>query len=235
MPSTTYPLRSYRPRAAALSARTSSMTNAAPRAHRARLQLVEQPPAETEPSGPRGDRDRHDVGDLAAVVETGVPDDAHAVVEHDVVATRPPGELGPPRRLGPGVVREEVALERRERGDVGPPGLPQHAHPRRPRRQRRRSRRRPPLGGRQRVGSAQVERLHRQLCRTGADPLSRRGARGSRHPRRAARGRAGRGRGRAPGPGPPWAARAPPRAPPPGGRRRARRAARGPRRRQARP
>ena len=48
-----------------------------------------------------------------------------AVLGDDVVPARPAGELGPPRRLRPGIVGEELQLERGEGGHVGPPGLPQ--------------------------------------------------------------------------------------------------------------
>ena len=54
---------------ASLSARTSSMTDAAPRPRARALELVEQHPTRARGPAPRGDRDGHDVGDLATVVE----------------------------------------------------------------------------------------------------------------------------------------------------------------------
>src|SRR5829696_2460217 len=89
----------------------------------AALQLGEEQPPDPEASGPPRDADRHEVGDVTAVVEPGIPHHALSVVHHDVVPPRTPGELSPPGLLGPRVIREELELEGREGRDVGPPRL----------------------------------------------------------------------------------------------------------------
>src|SRR5699024_5776594 len=92
---------------------------------RAGDQLLEQASAEAGAAGTGDDGDRHDVADLAAVVETRVTGDADIVLREQVLPTRPPGELAPPRGEAPGLRPEELGLEAGDLLEVLPAHLPQ--------------------------------------------------------------------------------------------------------------
>ena len=141
----------------------------------------------------RGDGDRHDVGDVAAVVEPGVPATPVAVVEHDVVAARTR------RRARPTTSARTTRRRRRARPRARPgPGC-RSSSASRSTGVTRADRSalatgRPPLGGAGQAGS-RYSRLDRQLRPVADDGRAARAGR-RRRVRAACGNRSGRAAGR---------------------------------------